>query len=176
MLADWLDSDDVWKNICYQANEGDPADPFGYAQYSPKVWIEKISEPTLLPAINREVHSLFEVARSCIIYGYLCYPLLTLGTEQVHRVAETAVRVRAKEVGWKPGEQTYGERSDLPNFRIAIQHLQKMEVIPLDASRWWEIAVWLRNHASHPTMQTIHLPSTAISTLNDVASRINDLY
>lgn len=46
-----------------------------------------------------EIRKLFEVAKSAIIYGYLCYPLMTLGAEQLHPISERAAKVRARELG-----------------------------------------------------------------------------
>src|SRR5262249_52621903 len=111
---------------------------------------------------------LFEVARSCIVYGYLCYPLVTLGVEQLHRVLEAAVRMKAKALNFpSSGSLSYSR---------AILWLVDKNIIDKNDLQDWDSMRWLRNYSSHPNMQTIHHPGTALETLANVAERINSLY
>src|SRR5438105_2916552 len=62
-------------------------------------WLDEVLHPQLEGNVPDEVASLFEVARGALTYGYLFYPLFTLGAEQVSRVVEAAITRKYKDVG-----------------------------------------------------------------------------
>lgn len=167
---DWLEPDSVWQNFVRLI-----PGTLSYVQYDHLTWLREVRKFRITDAAPPEIRNLFEVARSAIIYGYLCYPLLTLGTEQLHRVLEAAVRLRAKELGWAPKVVRDRHRNDLPDYRKGLAFLKEVGVISSEDGSWWDIARWLRNYASHPAMQTIHPPSMALSTLESTSDRINEL-
>ena len=170
--TNWLERDDVWDAFV------PPCDMLEAptTRYTCSLWLARAREPTLLTDVPIDIRRLFEVARSAIVYGYLRYPLLTLGTEQLYRVAEAAARLRAKELGWLPSKDMDRYRADLPNFILAIRYLKKQHQIKFGDRGWWDVVVSLRNHASHPTMQTIKVPGSALTALVGVAEKINGLY
>ncbi len=130
-----------------------------------KYWIDTIQSPTIDLNVPKEIRTLFEVAKGCITYGVLFYPLFSIGTEQLFRLCETAIRDRA---------QSFGGHHDL-HFKDAITFLIKKGVI-LEENRFRWDAIWsFRNSTSHPTMQMIIPPAQAAGFLTDVADDINYL-
>jgi hypothetical protein len=168
-IDNWLEPDDVWRAFVRLSEEHG-----GYVSHDADYWITEVREPTLNPTVPKEVRALYEVARSAIIYGFVCYPLLTLGNEQLHRVVETAARLKADAVGY-PRTVKNGVL-DLPSFDQAIKWLNEKGVIADVDLDDWLVMKWFRNHASHPKMQTIQPPSAAVSTLRRTADAINQLY
>src|SRR4029077_3722295 len=168
---DWLETASVWQNFARAV----PGTLF-FVQYDHLAWLREVRKFQITDAAPREIRSLFEVARSAIIYGYLCYPLLTLGTEQLHRVLEAAVRLKAKELGWVPKAVRDRHRNDLPDYGNGLEFLKEAGVVLSEDDGWWSSARRLRNYASHPAMQTSHPPSKALSTLESTADRINELF
>ena len=78
--GNWLTPDPVWKHFAHSPTT-DPA----------TAWMQEILRHDLAPTVPVAIRKLFEVARGSLAYGYLFYPLLTLGTEQIFRVLEGAI-------------------------------------------------------------------------------------
>src|SRR5687767_7625635 len=73
-----------------------------------KDWIHNFTQPELSENVPGNVHSLFEVARGALCYGYFFYPLYTLGFEQLFRVGEAAISTRFVQLG--------GDSTKVKNF------------------------------------------------------------
>lgn len=129
--------------------------------------LEQILEPQLTDFVPIEVHKLFEVARGAIAYGYYFYPLYTLGTEQLFRVAETAVAIKCKELK---------APNFINNFYKGIDYLVKEGEISEENQENWHLNRELRNSTSHPKDQMIILPNNSIMFLNHIANIINSLF
>jgi len=66
---------------------------------TPERWTEWFLEPQLDPIVPGEVRTMFNVARGAMLYGCFFYPLYTLGTEQLYRVADAATWHRCRQLG-----------------------------------------------------------------------------
>jgi len=133
-------------------------------------WAEKVLAVELSEQVPLEVRRLFAVARGAFLYGFFFYPMYTLGTEQLFRVAESAVNGKCRDVG------VSAERLRKLNFKEKVERLIKKGVIQPNVQRRWE-ALWeLRGMTSHPEDQTGLLAYTAIDELRRIAADINGLF
>ncbi|MGQ0594284.1 MAG: hypothetical protein ACT4QB_17040 [Gammaproteobacteria bacterium] len=128
-------------------------------------WVQSVLDFDLLDKTPPEVQKLFEVARGSMAYGYFFYPLLTLATEQLYRVAEAAVDHKCREIGRHKPKATFADK---------IKWLIEGSVIA-DESNWDAIRN-LRNEASHPRSQTILSPGMVLGLLETVTECINSLF
>ena len=168
----WLKPDDVWAHFVPLGDGIPPPD----ARYASSIWLAEVREPTMSADVPLEIRSLFEVARSSIIYGYLCYPLLTLGEEQLYRVLETAARMKADKLGCPRVQGCRGDPDRRASFDVAIRWLNEKEVISSADIRWWKCAKELRNYFSHPEMQRIQMPGQAVQSLHMTAELTSSLF
>ena len=132
-----------------------------------KEWARRILEPQIDETVAFEVRRLFEVARGTMLYGYLFYPIYTLATEQVSRVAETAVLHKC---------QTMDAPKKIKTFNQQINWLTESAIITNEAAAKWHIIRGFRNDSSHPKDQTIFAPSNAIGILQFITEQINFLF
>ncbi len=80
-------------------NWREPDVPKFFSGLTEEVWLREAMKPQLAAAVPEDVARLFEIARGSILYVWLFFPLLTLASEQLHRVQEAAVRARCKIAG-----------------------------------------------------------------------------
>jgi len=114
-------------------------------------------------AVPRSIRAMFEVARGTMCYGFFFYPLYTLGTEQLYRVAEAGIRHRC-------GGKKRAKLADL------IDQLVAEGVVPEDQRSRLDALRLLRNYSSHPEDQTILLPGDARNTVERVGELLNALF
>lgn len=128
-------------------------------------WAELLLEPRLSDSVPSEVRDLFEVARGAMLYGYLFYPLYTLGSEQIFRVFEAALKHKCASVN---------APSKLRSFRKMQNWLATEGYLP--NSERWDVARELRNESSHPERQSIITPLHARRDLEIAVSMIDALF
>ena len=133
-----------------------------------QAWVEEVLSYDLAPSVPITVRRLFEIARGTLVYSLMYYPLLTLGSEQLMRVQEAAAAAKCKALG-APENQT-------SNFDRQIRWLVKKRKISASDETPWHAARQLRNHASHPTDQSIFDPTMAISMLAGSVELISALF
>lgn len=138
-------------------------------------WVSRILEPQLIASVPENVTKLFEVARSSVAYGWFYYPLLTLASEQLFRVQETAVRERCRLAQISVIRMVNGKPRDR-NFAELITELINAGIIPADSVTSWDAGRALRNFASHPANQVINVPSAAIAAVQVCARKLNQLF
>ena len=159
--SNWLEPDNISFKLLSTTVSGDiHPDPGGR-------WIRLVLEPTLAENVPIEVRRLFKVARSTIAYGFLFYPFMALGLEQLARVAEAAIIHRCKMEG--------APKSKL-KFDRGIEWLSKRSILDKDQKKMWHSMRDARNVASHPTNQMILPPGAVVGGLERIASRINGLF
>jgi len=135
-------------------------------QITPEEWVRRITSRELSPAVPQDIQALFEVAKGAMTYGSLFYPLFTLGTEQLYRVLETAVRQKCQRMQAPKSKSTYQKQVDWLMDQAVLDRQDEIR---------WQGARGLRNLASHPEQQTIIMPGQALDTLYFVAERIDQL-
>lgn len=133
---------------------------------SPRMWAELLLRVRLSPQVPEELSFMFEAARGILIYGVFFYPLYALGTAQLYRVGEAAVRIKAAELGARDGM----------SFEDILQFLLDAQAISEERSPWWNAIRKLRNMTSHAEIQHIHPPGDAAGTLRRVAESIEELF
>lgn len=89
-------------------------------EIAPDEWAAVFLAPQLGADVPRDIVDLLEVARGALCYGVFFYPLYALGSEQVYRVLESALRHRCASAG-APG--TIG------NFMNMLEWLQARGLI-----------------------------------------------
>jgi hypothetical protein len=122
-------------------------------------------------AVPLEVGELFAVARGMLVYGWFYYPLYALGEEQLHRVADSAVAYRYKELC---GPLT--KRGYMPSLATRIRWLTHQGIIPAAMTTRWDAIRKLRNIGSHPNYQMLHPPGAVLETLRIVAQQVTALF
>ncbi len=126
-------------------------------------------EPQLSASVPAETRALLEVARGTMVYGLFFYPLYSMGTEQLFRVAENALRQKCTALGIQ-----FKDRKMY--FIDMLNRLTKRTVISKDRRQVWECFRQLRNMYSHPDNQTIITPALAVKTLKTITEQINLLF
>jgi hypothetical protein len=76
-------------------------------------WFTEAKGIMLTNSVPREVRAMFEVCRGAIIYGWYFYPLLTVGTEQLFRLLEFAVRAKLKAMGIASSKSSFSKAINL---------------------------------------------------------------
>lgn len=135
-------------------------------------WLSLASDflkPKLSDLVPMETKKLFEVARGTIIYGLYFYPLYSVGTEQLFRVAENALKQKCMLLGIQL------KRREMV-FKPMLDKLVEMSVIPDEENEVWECLRQLRNISSHPDTQDIIAPAMALQTLINISVKINILF
>jgi hypothetical protein len=130
-------------------------------------YVETVLAPRLSGNVPEDIQKLFEVARSAVLYGYLFYPLYTLGMEQLFRVADAAIASRCEELGIPKDKKKFSDR---------IDWLAERGMFNRGEFSAWHTLRRLRNSASHPDDQSIVTPGSAIGFLGAVAEDINALF
>lgn len=157
----WMNPDPLMKNlVMLQDNK--------ILIMSAEDWVISILKPKLSETVPLEIHKLFEVARGSMLYGYFFYPLFTLASEQLFRVAETAINEKCKQITTdKIGNNT---------FKNKLDHLNKDNLFSDDEHTKWNSLRNLRNIASHPHEQTILPPGIALELISNISELINSLF
>jgi hypothetical protein len=131
-------------------------------------WFKRFFKAQLDRNVPLEIRKLFEVARGAATYGYFFYPLYTLAGQQLYRVVEAAVSVKCKSMG--------ASRRTVRTFQDKLFFLRAENIIPQGEWIWWDSIRELRNHSSHPKVQTIVFPQDTLYDLSSIAKHINDLF
>jgi hypothetical protein len=159
--SNWLEPDAVLKGFVRMSQGGE------LRSITSDDYLHDILRPEFLESVPPDVKALFEVARGAMIYGYFFYPLYTLATEQLFRVAEAAVLHRCKDLGAPKSKKT---------FQQMIEWLIGEGVISGSAKPQWDAVRYLRNSASHPNSQSIVTPGNAIGMLEKIVRQVNTLF
>jgi hypothetical protein len=127
----------------------------GMRQMTGDDWAGLFLGVELAAHIPEPVQHLFLVARNTLPYGHFFYPLYTLGSEQLYRVADAAALHRYRDLG---GSKT--KKGNDPPFKARIGWLHRHGVIDDENAPQWQGFRELRNHASHADMQSLFTPGT----------------
>lgn len=119
-----------------------------------------------LPAYLRDM---FDRARACCVYGCYHYPLLTLGSEELYRFLESALREAAKEVGASKAVQG-------KPFAQLIEWAGSSGYLGNGEQGRWHAGRFLRNSASHKTRSSLVGPNDAMKTLQTTVELVETLF
>ena len=122
---------------------------------------------TLSEKVPKDIHALLEVAKVVLLYGYLYYPLFTVGLEQLFRVGEAAIAHKCVQLAIPKSKR---------RFEDHIDWLVEKGVFSCEEADHWHTLRRLRNSASHPTEQSIGTPSIAIGVLYRLSQDISALF
>jgi hypothetical protein len=141
-----------------------------------ETWLKACLKPQLKTDVPNEVVAMYEVARGSMIYGWFFYPLITLATEQFHRVQETAAREKCRHLGIAPAKFTKKGTLLEPKHSEVIEALVRHGTIKKSDEVRWHAARRLRNSSSHPQHQSILLPGMSLGVLKSTTELINKLF
>ena len=130
-------------------------------------WARAVLRPELPRPVPADIRQLFETARGTLLYGAFYLPVLNLAADQLYRVADAALNVRA----FGPG----GNRDRLgfaPRIGFAVQ---RGWIAAADEMQWMSLAA-LRNESTHATAPRPLPPRAALHTLELVARSVGDLF
>jgi hypothetical protein len=154
---DWLSCDPAWNVFAVSNDVLDQSE----------AWLRTLLKISLDSSVPIAIRKLFEVARGTLVYGSMFYPLLTIGTEQIFRVFETAASHKCKAMNAPPKIKVFAAKIDWLAESGAVSSL--------DRSRWDAIRQ-LRNSASHPKDQYIYDPNITLNVLDGMVELVNRLF
>ena len=130
-------------------------------------WAESFLACELSLAVPYEVRNLFEVAQGVHCYGCYFYPLFTLGSEQLYRVLEAALRHKCDQLKAPEG---------VNSFERMVDWLRKNDVFSEQRYLQWNAVRELRNSTTHAIQQNIMDPTGALRGLRTAEDLINELF
>jgi hypothetical protein len=140
-------------------------DEHGTRSFVPEDILRALAPARLESHVPHEVRRAFRVALGSLPYAYWYYPLYTMGSQQLLRVADYALDQFARTAGM---ERPY-------SMADRIQKLSSSGLLSeSDASRW-QLIRRLRNMVTHPTFQEIWSLRQACDVADSVAEAINAL-
>ena len=159
--SNWLEPDFIMRVFVRLDPQAGPT------QMEGKDWVEAIMAPALIKEVPEDVQALYEVARGAMVYGFLFYPLYTVGAEQLFRVSEAAIAHKCTLMDAPKSVKKLARR---------INWLNEHGTIPNAQLPRWHATRELRNLASHPERQTIMTPGNAVGFVERTAELINALF
>lgn len=132
---------------------------------TPEDFVSPILAISLAQPVPLEVRRAFYFARNVMCYGYWYWPAITLGSQQVLRVADLASCIAGAANGLKPNK----------NFGPRIGQLRAAGVIGADREQRWNVIVKLRNIATHPDWQQTWGMAQTVQCIEMVAFEIQSL-
>lgn len=169
--ANWLRRDPVMRVFVQGAMSGKPYVPSGEERVGEIMSIE------LSAGVPFEVRRLFTAVRGALCYGYFFYPLYALASEQLSRVAETAVARKYEAIGGpRRVKKTEGSKPKKATFEDKLGYLHGEGLITEPDAVWWGAIRELRNAASHPQDHRPQDPGAARRRAEAVAEQVNALF
>ncbi|MDI6448984.1 DUF4145 domain-containing protein [Anaerobaca lacustris] len=130
-------------------------------------YVAEVLGPRLSAKVPEDICALFDVARGTMLYGYLYYPLFTVGLEQLFRVGEAAIQHKCAQLAISKTKKRFVDQ---------INWLVERDALSAEEADGWHALRRLRNSASHPTKQSITSPGMAIGILYRLSEDINTLF
>lgn len=140
-----------------------------FAAYSSNNWFERLERPKLADGVPNEISRLFNDARESLRFGRFYLPLCNLVGEMFHHLAVLAIETRCAAI---VGARSARRATALERIRI----LRGDSPIEDSRARSLELAVELRNAASHPDFQVQVPPTWHLRGLEVLADDLNALF
>lgn len=150
---------DMW-TVNHSTGEARPQEPGD--------WISLITSIELRPVVPSEVHRMFTLVQGALCYAHWYYPMVTIGMNEMLRIADVATDKACKQ-----RRLPYGE--DAP-FARRIDSLATVGAIDDADKQLWHRLRKQRNRATHPSSQNIYGFAQAFDTarhVRDLIDRIN---
>jgi hypothetical protein len=128
----------------------------------PSDLLRPILAVTLAAPVPFEVRRAFLFARNAMCYGFWYYPLITIGSQQILRVADYATDVAITASGGKPRR----------SFRGRVDQLVARGILDHTRLHTWEAICRLRNRATHPDWQEVWGIPQTVRVVETVATEI----
>ena len=123
-----------------------------------EAWIEIVKRAGTLPStVPTKIAEAYEPYLGSIIYGWLYWPLLTMGIDKVLALREALARAIC--------EKHNASRKESRTFENCIDFLFAKGLIPQERRGKWDAGRALRNSLAHPDGRTIFMPMDAIVIL-----------
>ncbi len=167
----WLKPDSVMHAFGRLSPEGKLYVPTG------EEWASVVMGIEMVEGVPLEIRRLFAVAKGALCYGYFFFPLYSLASEQLSRVAEAAVAHKYNSLGGpKRVRKTPESRPRNASFQDKLGYLRREGLITERDAIWWGAIREARNDASHPQDHRPQIPVHAVGRAEELAKRVNGLF
>lgn len=152
-----------------QRLDGWSAYGLGGLSHSTEAWVTNFLSFELDTDLPSYLIEMFDRAQACIVYGCYYYPLLSLGSEELFRFQESALREAAKESGASKAIQS-------TSYVKLIDWAWRNGLLNECERDHWHAARTLRNSASHKVGTILVGPNDAVSTLQTTVKLTRALF
>lgn len=139
--------------------DGWSADGLGPCSRPTEFWVKCFL--SVEPKVELPLHlrNMFSRAQACMVYGCYHYPLFALGSEELFRFGESAMRAALDEYECS---KTILKKS----YRELQRWAHENGLIDDAAFQRWSASRDLRNSTSHKNREFLHSPNFALSSLH----------
>lgn len=121
-------------------------------------WIREVKHAGQLPqSVPEEIADAFEICLGTIMYGWLYYPLITVGASKLFALRETMARIACTRYG--------ASKRKSETFADCIAYLGQHGFIEAKDADRWKACREIRNIWAHPDRQYILPPSHALGAV-----------
>lgn len=130
----------------------------GEWSHTTEQWVNFVLSFELPTEIPEELREMFGRIQACMVYGCYHYPLFTMGSEEMYRFLETALKAAVRTAG-------ASNRVLNGTFSDHIDWAARNSVICDEQVCCWRGALALRNRASHKDKNSTLPPNFSLSDL-----------
>lgn len=141
----------------------------GPYSHTTDTWVKLILSVKLPETLPSYLEEMFNRAQACMVYGCFFYPLFTLGTEELFRFAESALREAAKE---RKASKTVQSKK----YGDLIEWAHKNDLLTESMRGRWHAGRSLRNSTSHKDSNFLVGPNDALGNLSTIAELTDELF
>lgn len=121
-------------------------------------WIEIVQRAGRLPSsAPAHIAEAYEPYLGSIIYGWVYWPLLTMGIDKVLALREALARAAC--------ERQAASNRETKTFQSCIDYLFNQGLLPPERRRKWDAGRGLRNSLAHPERRSLFSPMDALVIL-----------
>lgn len=139
--------------------DGWTVDGIGSFSHSTEDWVQMILSIEIQGSLPAALREIYEHAQSCMVYGCYHYSLFTLGSEELFRFNESALRAAISEMGASAAVLK-------KNYAKLIDWAKDEALIDPDSANRWHAGRQLRNSTSHKSETMLLGPNDALWQLS----------